>query len=407
MNEKKKDYFLFLTGLLGAFQFRYIGTFYCVELIAFFSYFFISWRIYKKSPMTRKFMNMSYLWLLGSIIANIWNGIETEPALKGIFNIVFFIAQIPFAYWALQDKISRWLYFYTGYAISTVLNFYFIRIHLVEEGDIDIWMFYAWTQLVVAISALFYYKGFHRISYLVAIGLGVYGLFNGSRNMFLTLSLASVILYFIDRIKGKDLLIRIKRFQSKALSLIITLVIGAFAIATSYERLASDGSLGEAAYEKYMIQKYTQMGIASGRGDFVLALEFMVRNPIIGYGSFAEDETGLRAKLSEKYDLASYDGKNSIKKDVVPCHSVLLGQWNWHGVLAGGFWLYYLFFIYKSFRNGIFLLDQSMMGLGVFVSVMLLWDIYFSPMGARTPFVFYFIYLIMLNSKYQLILATK
>ena len=45
MNEKSKNLFLFWTGLLGAFQFRFIGTFYGVEIIAFLSFFFISWKI--------------------------------------------------------------------------------------------------------------------------------------------------------------------------------------------------------------------------------------------------------------------------------------------------------------------------------------------------------------------------
>ena len=73
MNEKSKNLFLFWTGLLGAFQFRFIGTFYGVEIIAFLSYFFISWKIYQKNLMVKKFIKMSLLWLLGSIIANVWN----------------------------------------------------------------------------------------------------------------------------------------------------------------------------------------------------------------------------------------------------------------------------------------------------------------------------------------------
>lgn len=398
MREKQKDIFLFWTGLLGAFQFRFIGTFYGVEIIAFFSYFFISWKTYRKSSETKKFLKMSFLWLLGSIVANLWNGVETELALKGIFNIVFFIMQIPFVYWALNDKLSRWIYFYTGYAISTVLNFYFLRVESIVEGDISIWMFYAWTQFVVAIAAILYYKGFHKLSYITAVGLGLYGLFNGSRNMFLTLALASIILLFIDRIKAKDITNRVSKFKKKFTMLAITLAIGAVMVSNSYEYLASNGILGDAAYEKYMVQKYSQMGLASGRADFVIGAEFIVRNPIIGYGSFAKDKEELRPKLCEKYGVEYSERLAAMNGFVVPCHSVLVGQWNWHGVLAGVFWLYYLLLIYKSFKKGIFLHEPRIMGLGIYVSIMILWDILFSPMAARIPYIFYFIYLILLHT---------
>lgn len=401
MNEKRKDIFLLWTGLLGAFQYRFIGTFYGVEIIAFFAYFFISWNVYNSNPMAKKFVRMSILWLIGSIIANLWNESDLEPALKGIFNILFFILQIPFVYWALYDKLSRWIYFYTGYAISTVFNFYFIRVGNIEEGDIAIWMFYAWTQFVVAIAAILYYKGYHKISYTVAVGLGIFGLFNGSRNMFLTLTLASIILFFADRIKNVNTASRISRFKSSFPKLAITLVIGVVIVSNSYEYLASNGILGEAAYEKYMMQKYSQMGIASGRGDFILGAEFIARNPIVGYGSFAKDKEGLRPVLCQKYGIEYSERLAALNGFVVPCHSVLVGQWNWHGILAGMFWIYYLLLMYKSFKKGVFLQSPRIMGLGVFVSIMILWDILFSPMAARTPFVFYFVYLILLHTEYK------
>ena len=398
MNEKSKNLFLFWTGLLGAFQFRFIGTFYGVEIIAFLSYFFISWKIYQKDLMVKKFIKMSLLWLLGSIIANVWNASETELALKGIFNIIFFIAQIPFVYWAIHDKLSRWLFFYLGYAISTVLNFYFFRLEGIETLEAKtIWMFYAWTQFAVAIAAILYYRGMHNLSYIVAIGLGVYGLFNGSRNMFLTLSLASIVLFYIDRIKTNDLNSRIVQYKRRVFGLVIALAIGSFAVSNSYEYLASNGILGEAAYEKYMMQKYTQMGLASGRGDFIIGAEFVIRNPIVGYGSFAKDKEGLRGKLCEKYGIEYSERLAALNGFVVPAHSVLIGQWNWHGILAGIFWIYYLLLMYKSFKNGIFMNEPRLMGLGVFVSMMILWNILFSPMAARTPYVFYAIYLILLQ----------
>ena len=402
MSQGRKDIFLFIVGLLGAFQFRMVGTFYGVEIVAFLSYLFIPWRRYTSNPMMKKFIKMSFVWLLGSIIADLANGIEMEPAMKGIFNIVFFILQIPFVYWALYDKVSRWIYFYTGYAISTIINFYTYRVDIINEGDFLVWQFYAWVQLVVAIAAILYYRKHHFLAYLLAVGFGVYGLFNSSRNLFLILTLATIILFFMDRMKGEDIATKISSYQRKSFGLILMLAIGAFAVSDSYEYLASNEILGEAAYNKYEMQKSSKIGLASGRGDFVLGVEFLVRNPIIGYGSFAEDKEGLNPHLIRKYGM-DYFGNNSNTDyfDVVPCHSVLVGQWNWHGILAGIFWLYYLLLMYKSLRKGVFLLEPKMAGLAVFASIMMLWDIFFSPMGARPPFVFYFIFLILINTRYK------
>lgn len=401
MSEKTKDYFLFIAGILGAFQFRFVGTFYGVEIIAFVCYIIFRMGRYRRNPQARRFMKLSILWLVGAVVANLWNGNEMEPSLKGIFNIVFFIAQIPFVYWALYDKVSRWIYFYTGYAISTILNFYFFRFGNLEDEALQIWLFYSWTQLAVAISAILYYKNYHKSAYIFAIGFGIFGLFSGSRNMFLTLAIASIILFYVDNVKGNNTISRISIFRRNIASLVIALVCGGYIVSNTYEYLASNGILGEAAYNKYIMQKYSQMGLASGRGDFIIGVEFLARNPIVGYGSFAKDKEELRPKLSIKYGI-DYSERLAIENGyVIPCHSVLIGQWNWHGILAGTFWLWYLMMIYRAFRKGIFLVNPKLMGLGIFVSMMMIWDILFSPMAARTPYVFFMIYLILLNTEYK------
>lgn len=140
------------------------------------------------------------------------------------------------------------------------------------------------------------------------------------------------------------------------------------------------------------------MGLTSGRGDFILALEFIARNPIFGYGSYASDKNHLRPLLSEKYGLEySYRLESGYGGSVVPCHSIILGQWAWHGILAGLFWMYVLLLIIKTMKCGYYLREKNIMGLCVLCMMQQLWDILFSPMGQRTPLLFLLIFLLIIK----------
>lgn len=409
--EKKKDYFIFLCGLVGTFSLRVFGTFYIIEIIAFLSYIFIPWWRFTESPRMRKVMLMAFLWLIGAMIADWWNHTPTMEMLKGWFNIIFFIGLMPFVYWALKDKPSRWIWYVVGNGISSLLSFYLVRGDMFEERAYEIWQLYAWGPFVVGIAALLYYRGKHKLAMISYLVWAVYALYGGSRNIFLNISLAVCIVYMVERFKSAKLDSQIYRFKSSIVRVFLALFIGALIIDNVYENMASSGMLGEYAYDKYMTQKYESGGILKGgRSETFLGLECIKENPIIGYGSFAVYSPKLISSESLRSALVQYyDG---VDVEYLPSHSHVVGYWIYHGILGGIFWIYILLLMWRLFRTGAFMYEPKLIGHCVYYSATILWAILFSPFGQRAPMAFYIVYLIViegyfLNDRYRIFHSSK
>lgn len=397
--EKKKDYFIFFCGLVGTFSLRVLGTFYIIEIIAFLSYLFIHWRRFWDNPRMRMVFKMAFLWLLGAMIADWWNNTPTVDMLKGWFNIIFFIGLMPFVYWALRDKPRRWIWYVAGNGISSLLSFYLVRGEMFDERLYEIWKLYALGPLVVAIAGVLYYKGKHKLAMLAYLGWGLYALYGGSRNIFLTTSLAVCIIYIVHQYRNSSIDKQIIQFRRSIGRVFLALLIGAIAVDSSYEYLASNKMLGEYAYEKYMAQNYSSENmLQSGRSETFLGIELIKENPIIGYGSFAEYSPKLISSASLRQALLDY--YKDVDYYYLPTHSHVVGYWVYHGFLGGLFWIYVLFLMWKLFRTGAFMYEPKLTGHCLYYSMAVLWAILFSPFGQRAPMAFYITYLIVIEGYY-------
>ena len=69
-----------------------------------------------------------------------------------------------------------------------------------------------------------------------------------------------------------------------------------------------------------------------GRSDVAVGLAASFERPFLGYGSWAEDQTGeykaMQSAITERFGYSG-DGRNYI-----PAHSVLFGAWLWAGILG-------------------------------------------------------------------------
>lgn len=396
--EKKKDYFIFFCGLTSSFSLRVLGTFYFIEIIAFLSYFFIPWRKYTENPRMRKVIFMAFLWLLGAIVADVWNHTPTIDLLKGWFNIIFFIGLMPFVYWALMDKPSRWIWYVVGAGISSPLSFYLVRGEQFEGSAYEIWQLYAWGPVATGMASLLYYRGKHKLAMIMYMGWALFSLFGGSRNVFLSISLAVCIMYMLEKLKSASLNKQIYMFQSNIIRVFLALFIGALIVDNVYEGLASSGALGEVAYEKYMKQSASGNVLEGGRSEVFIGIECIKENPIIGYGSFARYSPELSFSQSLQSILVNYYDKVDV--NYLPSHSHVVGYWLYHGILGGLFWIYILLLMWRLFRTGAFMYEPKLIGQCVCSSMTILWAILFSPFGKRAPMAFYIVYLIVIESYY-------
>ena len=374
------DYLVLIVGLLSAIPIRIVGTFMAAEFFMCALLPFLAPTSFIKSKQVCIAFVLCLLWLSGGIFSDLLNWTAIQNSLKGAISILLLAINIIFAYCILKDNHRRFILFLIGYGISSFLAFNFFKSAALSEvqskTDLEIWKFYYYLPITNAFLITFFYLGYKKTTIVLCQFFAFYALFQSSRNVFLTYSLASVIMLFQLLIIGKNNLRGIKVYLKSAWMLIITLIMGLFCIKLTYEHMASSGILGEAAKAKYYMQTAGQDGFSfkSGRGDFYITLEKLSENPIIGYGSYAYDKT--------------------------PGHSMILGAWAYQGILGLPFWLYisYILIIYL-YRYSIY--DTPFSCAGIIVSTSQLWSILASPFQGRMYLAFLVVSIIVMIKTYN------
>ena len=338
---------------------------------------------------------LALLWLVGVVSSDLYNETTTTSALKGSFNIILMILDIPFVYWAFYASPKRVLYYWVGVGIGSLIQFYVFS-YYESEFEYDVWRVYAYDVLVLALSGLLFYKNRILLSLLLAEGFAIWSLFHSSRNIFLCTTIAASLLIFIVHVKKTNIDKALSNYKKNISWLFISLLVGAFVASNAYEYAAGNGYLGERAYDKYIMQKYTDAGLASGRVDFLISWELIKDNPIWGYGSYALDKEGVKEKYLIEHEY--YVGDERKDSELLPGHSYFLGAWVYAGILSVPFWLYILYLVFYGTMRGTFLRQPRIMGLAILLIISYLWKILFSPFADRILFMSFVMILILLKS---------
>lgn len=396
----RKDWLTLTVGLLALIKVRVLGTFALSEILLLVCYLCLGTRFmaFKRDKLARGFMLMTVVWLAGVVLSDLWNDTSTENFLKGTFNVVLLIAQIPPVFWLLRDKPARVLYYYAGLALSSLFNFYFQRADTLDEVGADVWGMYAYVPLFVfALPGWLYYKGHRLLACAVAEGFAFYSLFHASRNTFLNVTLAVAIILYVGKINEQNVARQIKRIKKHAAGLLLLLAAAFFFVTTVYTHLASNGTLGEAAYEKYVMQSSDKRGLASGRGDFFEAFYMATKHPVFGYGSYAVDKDLILLEYFQQEGILPDDYD---RYELLPGHSHLMGGWLYAGILGLFFWLYVLKRIGLFAKIGL-LRHPRLIGISTIATALTLWNIFFSPFGNRPNFLFFMTLILVLTSSAQ------
>jgi hypothetical protein len=172
----------------------------------------------------------------------------------------------------------------------------------------------------------------------------------------------------------------------KYLTLAVIFSFGAYLILQLYGELALRGYLGEKAESKYIMQSEGRFGlIISGRINVVGAMLALADSPIIGYGSWADDNNGY---FYRAFELLGYDPKEvatdqTLYDNRIPTHSYILEAWVEHGLLAAGFWFFTLWFMVRFIKRVPFM-EPTLMLVMCVQFWLFLWNMFFSPLGVRS-----------------------
>jgi hypothetical protein len=389
---KKKNIFVFVIGLLTYIQIQVMGTFGIAELIALAAFPFIRPFQQFKELRVKKLSNYLLLGIFGLIISNFYNDVSLDKSLKGTFFLIMLYIDIPFVYWMLKDNYRRIFFYLAGYALSNILAFLFFPtsalsslIELADGNTSDLfsaYLVYFLQPSAVFIAAILYYNNKKTLAIFVIQLFAFFALFNSSRNIFLVWSIVTFILLILGKTSTRNSSFKIRKLRKKLPIIFVLLIVCLMSLKVVYESLASDGSLGEKAKNKYFKQKYESgdVGLFSSRIEFLVALKAISESPIFGYGSYPNDETNLKLRTYKDFGL-SPKNINSFKMRLSG-HSHILNSYLYGGFLGIFFWIYAMRIVILFFKKHLFY-DPKMTALFTIMSLSWAWDYFFSPFAFR------------------------
>lgn len=370
-----------------------MGTFALGEILLLLSYLYIPINVVKESKSIRKFMWFGVAWLIGVIISDTVNETPTVNSIKGMFNVILLLSITPGVFWCIRNNHKAILFYWLGTGASDLISFYFLR-SFDSDFEYNVWRVYAYFPVFISIGGYLYYKNHRKAGILLTQSFALWTLFNQSRLIFLTVTLANSILVYSNKLKADKQKSVVCKFRAHSLRLIVLILLSFTVVDGIYEKGANDGYFGESVREKYLMQKNTNMGLASGRHDFFMSAALVFQNPVLGYGSYAEDKNGFREDFLWRHGM---DLSVSQDSNMLPGHSYLLGAWVYAGLLGALFFIFVLKIVFKTLKYGNFLYDTRMSAMYLYVTILYVWNILFSPFADRMNFLFIVITLIVLE----------
>lgn len=379
-NNLKKDIFILIIGLLSYYKIRMIGTFALAEIITICSFPILFIGQWGKSPELRKFFIWSCIWLMGVFLADTFNNTSTENMLKGNLNVVFLILSIPFVYWMFYDCPKRIIWFWIGNGLSCLYNYYFQREDILYDAmAAEVWGIYAYRTIITVIATVLYFYDKKKIAYIILLGYGFYSLFHFSRNIILVNTLAVIFMIYVDKFKDKNYKSSVRKLKNNMSVLIISLLLGGAMVTYIYSSLAEKGTLGENVQNKYFDQKESKEGLMSGRSEWFDGSYMALKNPILGYGSYAVDKNNMSGEYALFY--GNGDGGRGLN-ELLPGHSYILGAWLFSGIL-GFLYFFYILKILFSYLYKYTAYDDSLLCINVCMIGIMVWNVLFSPFADR------------------------
>jgi hypothetical protein len=340
--------------------------------------------ILKENYFLKLFAILILIYLTCQYSTDIYRDTTNDDRFKGLAKIsITFISFITFigAFW---DNPRGILFFFWGIASSLIPAMFVTDQSYQLDSESWKWLYsMPLTVGMFLLSGNLLQRKFlnHDSKYIVYGTIILFSLtsfFLNYRSLAgLTLVSGFILFYLFNR--GKYV---IKNTKS-AINLFIILIIISSIILLFYKWGASNGYLGEKALAKYEYQsdESGDFNLSSGRTELFFSLEKILESPLIGWGSWAKDREyvlGRYRELQGDKPVWFPDGQEGL----IPSHSHIFGGWMEAGIGGGLFWL--IFFILLA-RNIPFISFQKfgiLMPILIYITVLELWDIVFSPYGA-------------------------
>jgi O-antigen ligase len=372
---------LFVLGAAGAFSVNLVGTLPGNEIL-----------IFPMLPVIllargKRAFNREYLWyyilaiswLLGTLIADVYNNSPTEVRLKGTARVVFFALDFTALAVLLNNKTRRLIIFSISIAFIMYMGSRGFRGQFLEEWKFGISQALAIGALLV--SSYFYGRKRYSICVAISVGLAALNLIYGFRSQLLVVMVAAVlVLPIFDQARSSNVV----QNRLKVVALLALAAGAAYLSNASIKYAAAKGFFDQSTKEKFEAQAHGDLGVlVGGRPETLVAIQAIIDRPIIGHGSFPWEPKYLQMKQDIQYEhgYSDTDEPDESVSGVIPTHSHLTMAWVESGILGGLCWIYIMVLVLRSLLH-LSSTRPAMAPLYSYFLVGFIWDILYSPFGS-------------------------
>jgi O-antigen ligase len=323
-------------------------------------------------------------WLLGTLIADVYNGTPLSSRMKGVARVVFFALD----FMALAILINR----KTRRIIIVSLSI--VAVMLIGSrqfrGDLQLEWKFGLSSAVVILALLaasyFYARKRYRVYFGILLVLSALNLAFAFRSQVAVILIATVLTLPIFTQNGTSRGGGHHRKPSPfRLVGLLALAFGAAYLANQAIKFAADrGFFEESMSDKFHAQSKGKLGVLfGGRPETLVALLAIRESPIVGHGSFpySPKYMQLQQDIQYEYGYAETDTAPEVEYPVIPTHSHLTMAWVESGILGGVLWIYILVLAIRAILR-LAVVRPKFAPLYAYLLVNFMWDILYSPFGS-------------------------
>jgi len=372
---------LFVFGLAGLYDVNLIGALPGSEVLLF-ALLPVLLLAHGSRAFEQQYLRFYMLaggWLVGTLIADAYNGIAMFNRAKGTARVVFFILDFVALAIFLNRKTRRILIFALSVAFLLLASSWQF------SSDFPLqWKFgfsQGFAMLALLGASYFYAKRRYRRSFLISVVLAGLNLHYGFRSQLGVHFISAIVILPLFAEAGP------RKGATDTWRILVLLVLvgsGAYAANASINFAARNGFFDESQNSKFLGQSSGDYGVlVGGRPETLVAIQAIRDRPIIGHGSFPFEMKYLQLKQDIQYQhgYSDSDQAEDTETPVIPTHSHLTLAWVEGGILGGICWIYILILTIRSTLR-LSALRPQLAPLYSYLLVNFLWDILYSPFGS-------------------------
>lgn len=364
-----------LIGTAAAVDMQLVGRILGTEILAILLIAGMAFfgRLPAPNRLTGMLIALAGVWMVAQYVSDIVNNSTLDNTLRGLARAGMTIILVYAFHILIAYRQNRIHMLFLGLAVGFLL----IPLITTEEAITDnIWKFgygVPVTMLCTALASWFWHRRQRLLSLAPTLTIALVNVFLGFRSM-AGITLAVLLVQVLLVISGTRHVLTTRH----AVSLTLFVAIGIGGIIPLYSAAAEKGWLGRQQQERYLEQVNEYGILLSGRIEWRIAPLAFLEKPLLGHGSWGEDER--YAAMAWELFSGSSDNMPAEFSNLIPTHSHLLGALVEGGVFSGLFWLLVLALLVRSLLVLIrypLLVDPVIL----FILIFLGWAVLFSPYG--------------------------